>query len=209
MGTGGVNQAILRAAISDDESTPVSATRHLPGEPGVWVLIFGDLVLFGAMFAAFMYQRSLAPEMFDESRYTLSIGIGLTNTLILLTSSLFVVTAMRAIRLSRPKVARAMFAGALASGLAFVGLKVVEYSTKVSEGHVPTENSFYQYYFILTGVHLFHVLIGIGVLVLLIVLARHSEHGSARMALIEGGGCFWHLVDSLWIVLFPLLYLVS
>jgi nitric oxide reductase NorE protein len=102
-----------------------------------------------------------------------------------------------------------MFAGALVCGLAFVGLKVVEYTAKVSEGHVPTENNFYMYYYVLTGFHLLHVLIGIVVLVSLIVAARIAQPSRTRMAFIEGGGCFWHLVDLLWIVLFPLLYLVS
>jgi nitric oxide reductase NorE protein len=79
----------------------------------------------------------------------------------------------------------------------------------VSQGHVPTQNNFYLYFFILTGLHLFHVLIGLMVLILLLIQARHTELSATRMALVEGGACFWHLVDLLWIVLFPLLYLVS
>ena len=160
-------------------------------------------------FATFMYQRSLAPELFDESRRTLSIGIGLANTLILLTSSLFVVTAIRAIRERQRRAAQFLLVGALLCGLAFVALKAVEYTAKVSQGHVPTQNNFYLYFFILTGLHLFHVLIGLVVLILLLTQAGRAELSATRTALVEGGGCFWHLVDLLWIVLFPLLYLVS
>jgi nitric oxide reductase NorE protein len=187
----------------------VDGERRIPGEPGVWIFLFGDMLVFGAFFATFMYQRAHAVELFDESRRTLSIGIGLTNTLLLLTSSLFVVTALRAIRSSERIAARWLLVGALLCGLTFVGLKAVEYTAKVNEGHNPDQNAFYMYYFILTGLHLFHVLIGIGVLALLATQTLHVELGTGRMALVEGGACFWHLVDLLWIVLFPLLYLVS
>jgi nitric oxide reductase NorE protein len=192
-----------------DVSRAAKVARHVPGEPGVWIFLFGDMVVFGVFFATFMYQRSLAPGLFDESRHTLSIGIGLTNTLILLTSSLFVVTAIRAIRHAQRRAAQLLLAGALVCGLAFVGFKAIEYTAKVAAGHVPTQNNFYLYFFILTGLHLFHVLIGIVVLILLLTQARHTELSATRMAVVEGGACFWHLVDLLWIVLFPLLYLVS
>ncbi len=182
---------------------------HIPGEPGVWILLLGDMLVFAVFFILFMYQRAQAPELFDASRHTLNIGIGLTNTLILLTSSLFVVTAIRAVRAGARTAARTLLAGALVCGLAFVGLKVFEYSAKVGEGHVPTENSFYMYYYVLSGLHLLHVLIGIVVLLSLLFTAHVANPSATRMAFIEGGGCFWHLVDLLWIVLFPLLYLVS
>lgn len=183
--------------------------RHIPGEPGVWIFLFGDMLVFGVFFATFMYQRSLAPELFDESRRTLSIGIGLTNTLVLLTSSLLVVTAIRAIRLSRARSARWLFFGAVGCGLAFVGFKAIEYTVLVNEGHTPNTSAFYLYYFILTGLHLFHVLIGIGVLILLSIQAGRTDLSPTGVSVVEGGACFWHLVDLLWIVLFPLLYLVS
>jgi nitric oxide reductase NorE protein len=209
VGTGGVNQTSVASFVDGDRSTAAKGVRHVPGEPGVWIFLFGDMVVFGAFFGTFMYQRSLAPELFDESRRTLSIGIGLTNTLILLTSSLFVVTAVRAIRQGQRRAAQLLLCGALLCGLAFVALKAVEYTAKVSQGHVPTQNNFYLYFFILTGLHLFHVLIGLVVLILLLTQARRTELSATRIALVEGGACFWHLVDLLWIVLFPLLYLVS
>ncbi len=208
MGTGGVNSTVLRSVGGLDRSKDTD-TRHVPGEPGVWIFLFGDMMVFGVFFATFMYQRSLTPEVFDASRHTLSIGIGLTNTLILLTSSLFVVTAVRAIRASRRRAAAVLLAGALLCGLAFVCLKAVEYTAKVSQGHVPTQNNFYLYFFVLTGLHLFHVLIGIAVLIALLTQTRRTELSPTRMGFVEGGACFWHLVDLLWIVLFPLLYLVS
>jgi nitric oxide reductase NorE protein len=208
VGTGSVIQASVRP-VDGDRSRATGPIPYVPGEPGVWVFLFGDMVVFGVFFATFMYQRAQAPELFDASRHTLSIGIGLTNTLVLLTSSLFVVTAVRAIRLSQRGAAQLMLAGALVCALIFVGLKAVEYTTKVAAGHVPTQNNFYLYFFILTGLHLFHVLIGVGVLVLLLTQARRSTLSATRMAVVEGGARFWHLVDLLWIMLFALLYLVS
>ena len=201
-------QASVRP-VDGDRSRATGPIPYVPGEPGVWVFLFGDMVVFGVFFATFMYQRAQAPELFDASRHTLSIGIGLTNTLVLLTSSLLVVTAVRAIRQCRGGLAQFMLFGALLCGLIFVGLKCAEYTAKVTAGHVPTENDFYLYFFILTGLHLFHVLIGVGVLVLLLTQARRSTLSATRMAVVEGGACFWHLVDLLWIMLFALLYLVS
>ena len=204
-----MNQLALRSAVEGQRSTAATPARHIPGEPGVWIFLFGDMVVFGVFFATFMYQRAQAPELFDESRRTLTMGIGLTNTLILLTSSLFVITAIRAIRSSQRGAAQFLLAGALVCALAFIGLKAVEYTVKVMQGHVPTQNNFYLYFFILTGLHLFHVLVGVVVLVLLLTQTRRTELSATRMAVVEGGACFWHLVDLLWIVLFPLLYLVS
>jgi nitric oxide reductase NorE protein len=208
-----VNPTATRPAAAADPATPSAAAapgdRRIPGEAGTWIFLFGDMLVFGVFFATFMYERGLAPELFDESRQTLSTSIGLANTLILLTSSLFVVTAIRAIRSSERLAARWLLVGALACGLAFVGLKAVEYTAQVSDGHTPDQNTFYLYYFILTGLHLFHVLIGITVLAMLLSQTGHAELGPTRMALVEGGACFWHLVDLLWVVLLPLLYLVS
>jgi len=175
----------------------------------VWVFLFGDMLVFGTFFATFLYRRSRAPDAFDAARHTLHMGVGVTNTLVLLTSSLLVVTAIRAVRTSRARIAQKLFGGAIACGLAFVGLKAVEYTAMVSAGHVPSRNEFYQYYFILTGIHLLHVVIGIAVLIALLYQARHTRLSTTQIGVVEAGACFWHLVDLLWILLFPLLYLVS
>jgi nitric oxide reductase NorE protein len=137
VGTGGVSEAAAGPTAPPGRALPPDAhrERRIPGEPGVWIFLFGDMLVFGAFFATFMYQRGQAPDLFDASRRTLSIGIGLTNTLVLLTSSLFVVTALRAIRSSERLAARWLLVGALVCGLAFVGLKAVEYTEKVNEGH--------------------------------------------------------------------------
>jgi nitric oxide reductase NorE protein len=188
---------------------PPASARRVPGEQGTWVFLFGDMLVFAVFFATFMVERSKAPDVFDAARKTLHVNIGLVNTLVLLTSSLFVVAAIGAIRTGARSIAARALLVAIGCGVVFVALKVTEYVLLVGAGHTAGANHFYLYYFILTGLHLLHVCIGIGVLVLLFSQTRRTELSATRLAVIEGGACFWHLVDLLWIVLFPLLYLVS
>lgn len=190
-------------------SLRASPVRRVPGEYGTWVFLLGDMLVFGVFFATFMVERSKSPEVFDVARTTLHIGVGLANTLVLLTSSLCVVVAIGAIRTVMKSVATLAVCTAIACALMFIGLKVSEYVMLAAAGHGPGANHFYLYYFILTGLHLFHVGLGITMLVFLLTQARRGELGATRLALVEGGACFWHLVDLLWIFLFALLYLVS
>jgi nitric oxide reductase NorE protein len=186
-----------------------ASTRRVPGEQGTWVFLLGDMLVFAAFFATFMVERAKAPEVFDVARRTLHLGVGLANTLVLLTSSLFVVVALGAHRSGERHIARSALVAAMACGGIFIALKVFEYHSLVADGHGIGANHFYLYYFILTGVHLFHVCVGTAVLMFLLTQTHRRELSDTRMAVIEGGVCFWHLVDLLWIVLFPLLYLVA
>ncbi|AQT79553.1 cytochrome C oxidase subunit III [Mycolicibacterium litorale] len=186
-----------------------ATSRRVPGEQGTWVFLFGDMGVFAVFFATFMVERSKAPEVFDAARRTLHVNVGLVNTLVLLTSSLFVVAAVGGLRTGARTVAARALAVAIGCGVVFVALKVSEYVLLAGAGYGPGGNHFYLYYFILTGLHLLHVCLGILVLALMLTQTRRTELSATRLAVIEGGGCFWHLVDLLWIVLFPLLYLVS
>jgi nitric oxide reductase NorE protein len=189
--------------------TAPATARRVPGENGTWVFLFGDMLVFGAFFATFMVERAKAPEIFDASRKTLHTGVGLTNTLVLLTSSLCVVIALGALRSGARHIARSAVLGAMVCGGIFVLLKVSEYHSLVTQGHGVGANHFYLYYFILTGMHLFHVCVGMAVLAFLLTQTRRYDISATRMAVVEGAACFWHLVDLLWVVLFPLLYLVA
>jgi nitric oxide reductase NorE protein len=189
--------------------TVQATARRVPGENGTWVFLFGDMLVFGTFFATFMVERAKAPEVFDVARKTLHIGVGLTNTLVLLTSSLCVVVALGARRSGARHIARSAVVAAMACGGVFTALKMFEYHALVTNGHGVGANHFYLYYFILTGVHLFHVCVGMAVLAFLLAQTRRHDISETRMAVVEGGACFWHLVDLLWIVLFPLLYLVA
>lgn len=189
-------------------AAPPTAKR-IPGEGGTWVFLFGDMLVFGAFFVTFLVERAKAPDTFDIARTTLHTGIGVLNTLVLLTSSLCIVLAINALRSGLNRIATKAVAAAMAFGVLFIALKVYEYVSLAAAGHGPGANDFYLYYFILTGLHLFHVCLGLGALTFVLTQARRSELGATRTALVEGAACFWHLVDLLWIFLFALLYLVS
>lgn len=184
-------------------------TRRVPGEQGTWVFLFGDMLVFAVFFGTFLVERAAAPDAFDAGRQTLHLEVGLINTLVLLTSSLCVVVYLGALRAQDGATAARAAGTAVGCGALFVALKIYEYTSLTAAGHGPGAGDFYLYYFILTGLHLFHVCVGIAVLAALRSQARRTDLSSTRMAMIEGGACFWHLVDLLWIVLFPLLYLVS
>lgn len=183
--------------------------KRIPGESGTWVFLFGDMLIFGAFFVTFLVERARAPEVFDAARATLHIGVGVTNTLVLLTSSLCVVLALNAMRTGQAQIATKATATAMAFGALFIALKVYEYVSLGTAGHGPGANDFCLYYFILTGLHLFHVCLGLGALSFVLSQTRRPDLTPTRTALVEGAACFWHLVDLLWIFLFALLYLVS
>lgn len=190
-------------------ATTARDARRIPGESGTWVFLFGDMVVFGAFFVTFLVARATSAEVFDSARTTLHLGVGVLNTLVLLTSSLCVVLALNAMRAGLRTIATRAVAAAMGFGVVFIALKVFEYVSLAAAGHGPGANDFYLYYFILTGLHLFHVCLGLGALSFVLSQTRRPELSTTRTALVEGGACFWHLVDLLWIFLFALLYLVS
>jgi nitric oxide reductase NorE protein len=184
------------------------SSRRLPGEEGLWVFIFGDMTVFAVMFGVYLYYRGRDTELFAESQTHLNQGVGVANTLILLTSSLLVVTAVRAVRAGAGDLAMRLVVGALICGGAFIANKAFEYTQKVSHNLVPTTNEFFMYFYVLTGLHLAHVILGMGLLAFLVYLTRQGELSKRQSGYVDGVACFWHMVDLLWVVIFPLLYLV-
>jgi nitric oxide reductase NorE protein len=182
--------------------------RRIPGVEGVWVFVGADMLFFAVLFASFMLARRDAPAVFEAGRITLNPDFGGINTLILLTSSWFVVKAVDAAKHDRlAEIPRWLAAGA-GCGILFAISKCFEYGAKLAQGITPASSDFYQFYFILTGFHLFHVLAGTAMLVVFWNMACAGAFGSQRLAVIECGATYWHMVDLLWIVLFPLLYLM-
>lgn len=186
--------------------------RRVPVEPAFWLLIFGDLVAFSAMFITFMANRfkdSASVALFSESSRSLNQGIGLANTLILLTSSFFVANALSNYRKSSSGTAKKSLMGATSLGVAFISLKIYEYVQKVNEGISVTTNAFFEFYFTFTGVHLVHVIIGTGLLIYLIIRgASASAQERPALAQVEGVACYWHMVDLLWLMLFSIFYML-
>jgi nitric oxide reductase NorE protein len=152
--------------------------------------------------------KGLDVDTYLSAQRQLNTALGFVNTLLLLTSSLFVVLALQAARAGRSGLAPGLFGAAALCGLGFLVVKVVEYREKATEGLSLLSNEFYMFYYVYTGIHLLHVLIGLGVLAFLLARSRKIVLGKRDIVLLESGACYWHLVDLLWIVLFPLLYLL-
>jgi nitric oxide reductase NorE protein len=158
---------------------------------------------------SFMQDRLRNPDMFETSRQTLNINLGGVDTLILLTSSWSVVLAIQALKRDLlDRVPRYLLGGAL-TGVMFVISKSIEYFEKFSRGVTPGTDAFYMWYFTLTGIHLIHVLVGSGLLTFLWAWSRRGVYNSSNRVVPEYVVSFWHLVDLLWIVLFPLLNLMK
>jgi len=174
----------------------------------VWVFVMADMTVFAILFGSFMSSRHQNPDLFEASRHDLNPNFGGVNTLILLTSSWFAALALDAVRESRFALAQRFIGGAFLCGLAFAVSKAIEYTEKLNAGISLLTNDFFMYYFTLTGIHLFHVIAGSVVLLVLWFKARSRSFDPERPVVLECGAIYWHMVDLLWIILFPLLYLV-
>jgi len=184
------------------------AVRRLPGEAGIWVFIAGDLAIFSLFFLTYLYYRGDDVALFFASQQQLSLTFGTINTVLMLTSSWFVASAVHGVRRSQQGVARVCLLLAIACGAGFGVVKVFEYGEKIRAGLTLNSNDFYIYYYMLTGIHLLHVLIGTGVLIYLYRVVGSGCRDAVAIRNLESGASFWHVVDVLWIVLFALLYLV-
>lgn len=189
-------------------STQATEAR-IPGETGIWVLILGDLMMFALFFATFTYYRSQDLAVFQAARTTLSPALGALNTVLLLTSSLFMARGVNAYRAGAAATARRQVLLAWLLGLGFVIDKIIEYRGLGAQGLGPGSNDYFLFYFMLTGIHLAHVLIGLGVLWWVRARVTLPDLTHANIAAVECGALFWHMVDLLWIVLFALLYLLA
>lgn len=182
---------------------------HLPGELGIWMFIVGDMLVFGLFFGVFMVQRGDGLEEFRDGRESLHTAFGAVNTLLLLTGSILVVLAMRAVREGAARQARRLIAGAMATGAVFIVNKAVEYADKLGDDLTPSTNDFYTLFYAFTGIHLVHLLVGMAALAYMYVLANRPRRGDHDLSAMESCASYWHLVDLLWVVLFPLFYLVA
>jgi nitric oxide reductase NorE protein len=189
----------------------VDQPAPFPVEAGVWVVVLGELCVFTLFFTTFLYYRALSPELFEESRALLRQDLGALNTIILLTSSWCVASAVRALRSAetRPR-AMSLLLGALGCGAVFVVVKVFEYGGAINAGINVLTDGFFMFYFMLTGIHLLHLLVGMGLLGATTVHLRHviASNGEVSEPLVGFASCFWHMLDLVWIILFPLLYLL-
>jgi nitric oxide reductase NorE protein len=176
---------------------------------GIWVFIGADSVIFAILFLSFMQDRLKNPAIFEASRQTLNMNLGGIDTIILLTSSWSVALAVQAMKRDQIDREPRLLLGGAVTGLMFVASKSIEYFEKFANGITPGTNPFYMWYFTLTGIHLTHVVVGTSLLIYLWVRSWRGTYDHLHRAVPESVASYWHLVDLLWIVLFPLLYLMK
>jgi nitric oxide reductase NorE protein len=165
------------------------------------------MLAFGLIFITFVSARMDDPEMFEESRRTLHTGFGAINTLLLLCGSLFVVRGIRAMRTGSGQ-ASMYFGLCWLTGFVFVVNKFIEYAWVIDDGHNVGTNLFYGYYFIFTIAHLIHLVLALLGMAIVWRISRRPVHTAKDLRWAEVFGAYWHLVDLLWVVLFPLIYLM-
>ncbi len=175
-----------------------SLLDELPGELMIWVLIVSELLVFGAGLAALMAVRLTDVHGFAAAQSLLNRPLAGLNTIVLVTSGFLAAEGVRSIEAGRSATARRLFLGAGALGIIFLGIKLDEYASDVAHGVGPDTHPFYMFYFLLTGFHAAHVAAGVIILGLLAAWPR------ARAA--EAGVAFWHMVDLVWVLLFPVVY---
>lgn len=187
---------------------------------GMWLFLITEVLLFCGMFVAYAVYRAWHPEVFEAASVLLNTNLGALNTVVLLTSSLTVALSIRAIQGGNQKWLKINLLLTILLACVFLVVKYFEYTHKFHEHIYPGGNYayeglemayvpiFFSIYYVMTGIHGFHVLIGIGVLSWVLVKAIRGRFSPEYYTPVELTGLYWHLVDIIWIFLFPLLYLI-
>jgi cytochrome c oxidase subunit III len=188
---------------------------------GMWLFLVTEILLFGGLFTGYGILQYMHPEAFVSAHHHLDRVMGSINTVVLLVSSFTMVMAVWAAQTSRRKQQVMYLTLTLLCAATFMVIKYFEYNHKIHEGllpgpyytytgpHHPQENLFFSFYFMMTGLHGIHVLGGMGAIGWLLYRARKGHFNARYYTPVDLIGLYWHLVDLIWIYLFPLLYLVS
>jgi cytochrome c oxidase subunit 3 len=199
--------------------------QHEASTLGMWLFLATELLFFGALFTAYIVYRTSYPEAFAEASSRLDVWLGAVNTAVLLGSSLTMALAVHAAQVGRRRMLVLCLALTVVLGSAFLGIKASEYLHDYeqelipglafqetgwsSPGQVPWIKLFFVLYFVMTGIHALHMIIGIGLLLVFIYLAWRNTFAPEYYTPVEMMGLYWHFVDIVWIFLFPLLYLIG
>lgn len=187
---------------------PLVDSPRLAGDLAVWLIILAELLAFGILFMSYAFARTFDVALFNASQRTLDLNSGAINTALLITGSWCVVRAVHAVRRDTSAQGARWLLAALACGSGFVVIKLMEFSAKADAGINLSTNTFYMFYILLTAFHFFHVLAAMVFLTILLFKTRAGRYGSRDVHALESGAAFWHMVDLLWIVLFPLMYVM-
>jgi len=174
----------------------------------MWCFILAELLVFGILFVTYAFTRAANIELFNASQLTLDRTSGVINTVLLISSSYLVVRAVEAIRHGHDKHCARWLIGAMALGGGFLVLKLSEFITKMDGGISMSTNSFYMFYLFLGFFHFMHVVLGMVILGAVALKAARGGYSAADHAGVETGASYWHMVDLVWIVLFPLIYIL-
>lgn len=185
---------------------------------GMWLFLFTELLLFGGMFLAYAVYRYQYREFFTLASKELDVIIGLINTIVLLTSSLTMALSITALRKGNKKLSLLFIGFTILFALLFLVNKYFEWSEKYHHGIFPGaeqllnlprgEIIYFGLYFVMTGLHALHVIIGMIILIFMFVFVAKEEVNKDYYIMLENSGLYWHLVDIIWIFLFPLFYLI-
>lgn len=186
--------------------------NKLPGDLAMWFFILAELTVFAVFFIGFAIAENLNLAMFAEGKAQLHKVAGLINTIALITSSFFVAISLHSMRESNDKQTVIRLVCALVFASVYIVLKLWEYQSLFSQGIDIETNTFFTLYFLITAFHFMHILLG---MVILLYMALNVYQGKYRdptteneFSGFESGACYWHMVDLLWIILFPLIYVI-
>ncbi len=191
---------------------------------GMWLFLVTEVLFFGGLFTGYTVYRTRFPHAFAAGSHDLEIVLGTINTAVLICSSLTMALAVRSAQLGKKRLIQLFIVLTMVLGLAFLGIKGYEYHHAWSEHHLPgagysfdgssTSNFahhtelFFWFYFGMTGLHAFHMIVGECVLLFVFIMAGRGKYTQKNYNFVEGMGLYWHFVDIIWIFLFPLLYLI-
>lgn len=215
MSTSANHQAHLAHHFSDSEQQFDSAKL------GMWIFLLTEILLFGGLFVAYAIYRAWNPDMFYNAHKYLDVTLGALNTVVLITSSLTMALSIRSMQLGNRKRTMHLLLVTLILAGVFLVVKYFEYSHKIHLGQLPGKyytftgiegnnpHIFFSIYFMMTGLHGFHVMAGMGVIAWIMKRTARGDFSPEYYTPIELTGLYWHLVDMIWIFLFPLLYLIG
>ena len=195
---------------------------------GMWVFLATEVMFFGGLIVAYVVYRALSPREFELASHHLDMWLGFVNTIVLLSSSLAMAMAVRAAQLHRSRWVLKYLLITMALGICFLGIKAIEYYQEYREKLVPALNfqlpadatssniahpghfeMFFVLYFFMTGLHAFHLIVGVTLVGVIALLARRKWFSGGGETQIEVTGLYWHFVDIVWVFLYPLLYLID
>jgi nitric oxide reductase NorE protein len=176
-----------------------------PGGILMWIIIFLELITFGIALIAMVYSSKESPELFHESRLHLNTTIGTINTLVLIISGFFMAVSLNSLKQHNIKRAKFFLRYTMLGGLFFLGLKSFEYYSKIDTGFTIGYNTFFTYYWTLTLFHVIHVLVGLVILGSLYLSLSKNKYAIED---VEASAAFWHMCDLIWLLLFPIIYLL-